>query len=182
MTKITEIISTQSLSGVNKRHCRAFDENTWFSARCSDITCYFCAWWSWCVIISWLLICVGVCMCVCKCVFMAGIGCIFSWWQPVQRRWRQVWNRAQDWRPKGRDCWSRMELLPTADTWSQTHAYAFIPTRSKSTQLLILYTSHPVIAHAQIRHAWCYTSLLSQYNRWVSEWHSAINTVHLHHS
>lgn len=40
-------------------------ENTWFNIWFSDGTCYFCPWWTWCILTSWLLFYVAVCLCVC---------------------------------------------------------------------------------------------------------------------
>lgn len=114
--RLTSVLNIWQMQFINGKHMIHYFK-----------TCYFCTFLTWCVITSWSLFCVGVC----KCVSMVGIRCIISCWQLVQRRQRQVWNRAQDWRPEGWDCWSRMEPLPAADTWSWTHTYTFINTRLK---------------------------------------------------
>lgn len=109
-------------------------EKHWFSTWHNNRIFYFCARCELRIITFQIThLCCTACACSCL-----GEGCIFSCWHPVQRRWRQVWNRAQDWRPKGWDCWSRMEPLPTADTWSQTHTCTFIHALSKNTEWQIL--------------------------------------------
>lgn len=92
-----------------------------------------------------------LCWCVCMCVFMAQMECIFSCWQPVQRRWRQVWNRAQDWRPKRWDLIKNGTIADSRhmviDTHTHTHSYPHSVKAHSDTsykhliQLLLMHTS-----------------------------------------
>lgn len=83
--------------------------------------------------------------------------CVFGWheirvylWQPVQRRRWRVWNWSHHRGPNGWNCWSRLALVLTADTWShtQTLSYTLPLARVGEKHRKVPLTSHPFIALA----------------------------------